>query len=78
MTEQHQARKRFGQLFEDPRYELRFKLDPGQLMMFDNNRVLHGRTSFNPAGPETFRWSSSTNPFGTGGNFQNIPSGKEM
>lgn len=36
------------------------------------------RTSFNPAGPETFRWSSSTNPFGTGGNFQNIPSGKEM
>ena len=45
----HRARKRFGQLFEDPRYELRFKLDPGQLMMFDNNRVLHGRTSFNPA-----------------------------
>lgn len=36
------------------------------------------RTSFNPAGPETFRWSSSTNPFGTGGNFQNLPKGKEM
>ena len=45
----HRARKRFGQLFEDPQYELRFKLDPGQLMMFDNNRVLHGRTSFDPS-----------------------------
>jgi uracil-DNA glycosylase len=36
------------------------------------------RTSLNPAGAETFRWSSSTNPFGTGGNFQNLPKGKEM
>jgi len=45
----HRARKRFGQLLEDPQYELRFKLDPGQLMMFDNNRVLHGRTSFDPS-----------------------------
>jgi gamma-butyrobetaine dioxygenase len=45
----HRARKRLGQLFDDPGYELRFKLDPGQLMMFDNNRVLHGRTSFDPS-----------------------------
>ena len=44
----HRARKRLGQLFDDPTYELRFKLEPGQLMMFDNNRVLHGRTSFDP------------------------------
>ncbi len=44
----HRARKRFGLLLEDPRYELRFKLDPGQMMMFDNNRVLHGRTAFDP------------------------------
>lgn len=36
------------------------------------------RTSFNPAGTETFRWSSSKTPFGTGGNFQNLPSGKEL
>jgi gamma-butyrobetaine dioxygenase len=45
----HAARKRLGQLFEDPRYELHFRLNPGEMMMFDNNRVLHGRTSFNPA-----------------------------
>ncbi len=44
----HRARRRFGLLLEDPRYELRFKLDAGQMMMFDNNRVLHGRTGFDP------------------------------
>lgn len=36
------------------------------------------RTSFNAAGTETFRWSSSINPFDTGGNFQNLPKGKEI
>jgi gamma-butyrobetaine dioxygenase len=45
----HRARKRLGQLFEDPAYELRFKLNPGEMMMFDNNRVLHGRTAFDPS-----------------------------
>jgi gamma-butyrobetaine dioxygenase len=42
------ARARMGELFSDPRYELRFKLMPGQTMMFDNNRVVHGRTAFDP------------------------------
>ena len=45
----HRARKRLGILLQDPAYELRFKLDPGQLMIFDNNRVLHGRTAFDPS-----------------------------
>jgi gamma-butyrobetaine dioxygenase len=45
----HAARKRLGQLFEEPQYELRFRLNAGEMMMFDNNRVLHGRTSFNPS-----------------------------
>lgn len=35
------------------------------------------RTSFNPAGTETFRWSSQANPFGAGCNFQNLPKGNE-
>ena len=42
------ARKRLGELFEDATYEKKFKLESGELMMFDNNRVLHGRTSFDP------------------------------
>jgi gamma-butyrobetaine dioxygenase len=45
----HAARKRLGTLFEDPQYELRFRLNAGEMMMFDNNRVLHGRTSFDPS-----------------------------
>lgn len=35
------------------------------------------RTMFNVAGPETFRWSSSENAFGSGTNLQNIPKGEE-
>jgi DNA polymerase-1 len=35
------------------------------------------RCSYNVAGPETFRFSSSENAFGTGMNLQNIPIGNE-
>lgn len=44
----HAARRRLGELLSHPDYELRFLLGPGELMMFDNNRVLHGRTGFDP------------------------------
>ena len=44
----HKARKRLGRLLSAPEFELRFLLKPGELMMFDNNRVLHGRTAFDP------------------------------
>jgi gamma-butyrobetaine dioxygenase len=42
----HRARKRLGQLLCAPEFEWRFKLEPGQLQMFHNTRVLHGRTGF--------------------------------
>ncbi len=42
------ARRRLSELFADPRFELRFPLAAGELMMFDNSRVLHGRTAFDP------------------------------
>lgn len=35
------------------------------------------RCTFNPAGTDTFRWSSSENSFGRGTNLQNIPKGDE-
>jgi uracil-DNA glycosylase family 4 len=35
------------------------------------------RSSFNPAGTETFRFSSSTDAFGSGANLENIPRGLE-
>lgn len=44
----HRARQRLAALFSDTAFELRFRLQPGELMMFDNNRVLHGRTAFDP------------------------------
>jgi gamma-butyrobetaine dioxygenase len=44
----HQARRRLSELFADPRFELRFPLREGELMMFNNSRVLHGRTGYDP------------------------------
>ncbi|MGB8714412.1 MAG: TauD/TfdA family dioxygenase [Onishia taeanensis] len=42
----HRARRRLGELFAHPDYEIQFALGDGELMMFDNNRVLHGRTAY--------------------------------
>ena len=42
------ARQRLAHLLASSEYETLFRLEAGQLMMFDNNRVLHGRTSFDP------------------------------
>ncbi len=44
----HMARRRLGELLSDPEFELRFQLADGESMMFDNIRVLHGRTGFDP------------------------------
>jgi DNA polymerase-1 len=43
-------------------------------MPLDNDQ--RARTSFNICGADTFRFSSSENAFGSGGNLQNIPSDK--
>ncbi len=45
----HRARRRLSELFADPRFELRFPLKAGELMMFHNSRVLHGRTAYDPS-----------------------------
>jgi gamma-butyrobetaine dioxygenase len=37
-------------LLDDPDAQVRFRLDPGDLVVFDNLRVLHGRTGFSGAG----------------------------
>ena len=36
----------FARLLADPRFQIRFRLDPGDLFIVDNRRVLHGRTAF--------------------------------
>jgi gamma-butyrobetaine dioxygenase len=42
------ARRRLSELFADARFELKFPLGAGELMMFNNSRVLHGRTAYDP------------------------------
>jgi gamma-butyrobetaine dioxygenase len=42
------ARRRLAELVVDPAFELRFVLAPGQVLVFANDRVLHGRTGFDP------------------------------
>lgn len=45
----HEARRRLGELLTDPACEVRFALDAGDLLLFDNSRILHGRTAYDPA-----------------------------
>ncbi|MDB4943481.1 MAG: gamma-butyrobetaine dioxygenase [Labilithrix sp.] len=43
------AHDRFARLVRDPRNQLRFSLGPGDFVIYDNRRMLHGRTAFRGA-----------------------------
>lgn len=45
----YRARRSFDHRLRAPDFEIRFLLKDGDLVMFDNCRLLHGRTGFNPA-----------------------------
>jgi gamma-butyrobetaine dioxygenase len=45
----YRARRLFDQRLRAPDFEIRFLLKAGDLVMFDNCRLLHGRTGFDPA-----------------------------
>jgi gamma-butyrobetaine hydroxylase len=47
------AYRRFARIIEDPAMEVTFKLQPGELFIVDNTRVLHARKSFSSSGT---RW----------------------
>ena len=42
----YKARKKMGELCSSKNFEIKFKLMPGDLLMMDNYRTLHGRTSY--------------------------------
>ena len=42
----YRAAKRFHQLAEDPGFQLRYPFAPGDMIGFDNRRILHGRDAF--------------------------------
>lgn len=44
----YRAYKKFGELLRSDRYLMQIKLSPGDLMVFNNRRVLHGRKAFDP------------------------------
>jgi gamma-butyrobetaine dioxygenase len=48
MLPTYRALRAFGGLLRSGRFELRARLEPGDVMCFDNYRVLHGRAAFDP------------------------------
>ena len=42
----YKARKSIADLYASSKFEIKFKLDKGDLLMMDNHRLLHGRTSY--------------------------------
>ena len=44
----YRGRKILSELLNDEKFELSFKLDKGMLMIFDNHRLLHSRTAYDP------------------------------
>lgn len=53
MADYYTAYRRFAEILERPALQVAFKLDPGELFIVDNTRVLHARTAYSGAGS---RW----------------------
>ena len=43
----YSARKKISELYNSDKFRVEFKLIPGDLIMMDNHRLLHGRTRYN-------------------------------
>jgi len=44
----YKAHRRFGNLLHDDKFQIKFRLEAGDIFSFNNRRLLHGRTAFNP------------------------------
>ncbi len=42
----YKARKKISDLYNSNKFKIEFKLKPGDLLMMDNHRLLHGRTAY--------------------------------
>ena len=49
------ALRRFSRLAGDPAYQMTYPFEPGDLVAFDNRRILHGRTAYEGAGHRHLR-----------------------
>lgn len=50
----YRAYRAFCLRAQDPRYEMRFQYEPGDLLAFDNRRALHGRAGYDAKGGTRF------------------------
>ena len=48
MEKVYNAHRRFGNLLHDDSFQIKFRLEPGDIFSFNNRRILHGRTAFDP------------------------------
>ena len=48
MDKVYKAHHKFGNLLHDNKFQIKFRLNPGDIFSFNNRRVLHGRTAFDP------------------------------
>ena len=48
MDKVYKAHHRFGNLLHDDKFQIKFRLGPGDIFSFNNRRLLHGRTAFDP------------------------------
>ncbi len=48
MEKVYKAHHRFGNLLHDDNFQIKFRLEPGDIFSFNNRRLLHGRTAYNP------------------------------
>jgi len=48
MEKVYKAHHRFGNLLHDDKFVIKFRLEPGDIFSFNNRRLLHGRTEFDP------------------------------
>ena len=50
----YNARKKISELYNSDKYRIQFKLSPGDLLMMDNYRLLHGRTAYDSSEGDRF------------------------
>ena len=48
MDNVYKAHHIFGNLLHDDKFQIKFRLKPGDIFSFNNRRLLHGRTAFDP------------------------------
>ena len=48
MDKVYKAHHKFGNLLHNDNFQIKFRLNPGDIFSFNNRRVLHGRTAFDP------------------------------